>query len=89
MRVSRLVREAEVGGGELQEVYGDEEEGFPEVGPAPDVDEAEDQQVVGDEVRGEVTGVLDVFGGVFGRGVEGGEVGDLDGEEDDPGTGLV
>ena len=42
---------------------------------------------MGDEVRGEVTGMLDVFGGIVGGGVEGGEIRDLEGVEDDPGTG--
>jgi hypothetical protein len=44
---------------------------------------------VGDEVRSEVAGVLDVFGGVVGRGVERGEVRDLECVEDDPGRGLA
>ena len=48
------------------------------------MNEAESQQVVGNEVRSEVAGMLDVFLRVVGRGVEGGKVRDLEGVEDDP-----
>lgn len=51
---------AEVGEGELEEVEDVEEEGPAEVAAAPEVDGAEGEQVVGDEVRGQVAGVLDV-----------------------------
>jgi hypothetical protein len=49
------------------------------------VNEAESEQVVGDEVRSEIAGMLDVFGRVVSGGIEGGEVRDLEGVKDDPG----
>jgi len=48
------------------------------------VDEAEGEQVVRDEVWREVTGMFDVFGWIVGRGIEGGEVRNLERVEDDP-----
>jgi hypothetical protein len=86
MHVPRLIRKAEVAKCELNEVDNDEEEAFPEVGTAPYVNEAESEQVVGDEVWSEIAGMLDVFGRVVGGGIEGSEVRDLEGVEDDPGT---
>lgn len=73
-----------VGESELQKVEDVEQEGPSKVAAAPEMDGAEGEQVVGDEVRGEVAGVLDVAGGQLRLRVERGQVGDLQRVQHDP-----
>jgi len=57
---SRGSRVLEVLGGEVEEVDDEKHLGEPEVAAAPEVDEAEPEQVVENEVRANISGSLDV-----------------------------
>jgi len=72
---------AEVGRGQIEEVDDEQQQGQPEVRAYPEVDEAEEEEVVRDEVGTDMGGGGDVNGV---RGVEVVAVADLEDEKDDP-----
>ena len=74
---------AEVGECELEPVDDYEEQGPPEVGAAPEVDEAEEEEIVGYEMRSKVAGCGDGIDRVRGL-EEGSEVRHLEEVEHDP-----